>query len=104
MHSLCLISSSTEFCFDKDFVTKIACFSDQSHLCDETLTLMRVSVEFSDSGFWWLSSEDESCSNVISESELWSWQTLSLSSSHDEFSSEFSALELFVVSHSECFS
>ena len=104
MCSLCLISSSTEFYFDKDFVTKIACFNDQPHLCDETSTLMRVSVEFSDSGFWWSSDEDEFCSNVISESELWSWWALSLSSDCDEFSSEFSASELFVIFCSECFS
>ena len=73
-------------------------------MCDETSTLMRVSVEFSDSDFWWSSDEDEFCSNVISKSELWSWQTLSLSSNCDKFSSEFLTLELFVVSHSECFS
>ena len=70
MCSLYLTGSSTKFYFDKDFVTKIACFSDQSHLCDETLTLMRVNIEFSDSDFWWSSDEDRFCSNMISESEL----------------------------------
>ena len=49
MHLLCLISLSAEFYFDKDFITKIACFSDQSYLHNEILTLIRVDVEFSDS-------------------------------------------------------
>ena len=104
MCSLCLADSSTKFYFNKDFIAKIACFSDWPHLCDETSTLMRVGVKFSDSDFWWSSDRDEFCSNVISESELWSWWALSLSSDCDKFSSEFSASELFIVSHLECFS